>query len=607
MKKISFLLCVFSLYGFCIQAQNECNKWLFGNNGGLDFNSGSPLPFAGGQTFTSEGSASVADALGNLLFYTDGVTVWDKTHAIMPNGTGPLGGYSSSQSAMILLLPGSSTLYYVFTVGQTFADFNYSIVDMTLNGGNGDVTVKNTLVSTSVCEKLCSVRKPNGIDFWIIVHDAMTDEFDAYTFTSAGINPVPVVSFAGSPNSGDIGYLKASPDGTMLSAALWNSGNLFELFDFDNATGIVSNALTLPFHVASSGAYGVEFSPSSTYLYCAWITPGEVRQYDLQAGSPAAIAASEVLVGSTGVAFNGALQLAPDGKIYLAQYGAAYLGVINNPDIAGTGCNFVDVGIAISGFSQLGLPNYPSYYFGNLTVLFQSTNSHLCPGTCTGFVNLCTNATSFLWSFPGANPSVSTDANPAGICYNSPGNYDVMLIASNGALTDTLMLANFITVYPLPPPQGILQNGDSLIANQGAVSYQWFKNGNLIPGATDYFYVADSSGNYNVVATDLNGCEVEAVINNVIAGFKQLPIASSEFAVFPNPVKKILSFRLPDKISARSITVNNFLGELIFTDDASIDVQSNEIQIDCSSYSDGLYYIEVTASNKVFRSKFIKQ
>src|SRR4029077_6952435 len=124
----------------------------------------------------------------------------------------------------------------------------------------------------------------------------------------------------------------------------------------DKAAGTVSNALTLPFHTASSGAYGVEFSANNRYLYCAWITPGEVRQYDLQAGSAAAIAASEVFLGSTLVAFNGALQLGPDNKIYLAQLGASYLGVINNPDVGGTGCNFVDVGPAIAGMSQLGLP-----------------------------------------------------------------------------------------------------------------------------------------------------------------------------------------------------------------------------------------------------------
>lgn len=593
------LICLISISGFSSYGQGEANKWLFGNGGGLDFNTGSPLPFAGGQTATTEGSASVSDAAGNLLFYTDGITVWDRTHAIMPNGTGLLGGFSSSQSAMIVLLPGSTTLYYIFTVGQTFTDFNYSIVDMTLNAGNGAVTIKNSLVSTTVTEKLCCVKKPNGIDYWIIVHDAYTSEFDAYTFTSAGLNLVPVVSFAGTANSGDIGYMKASPDGTKLATALWNSGNLFELFDFDKATGIVSNALTLPFHVASSGAYGIEFSPSNRYLYCAWITPGEVRQYDVLAGSPAAILASEVYLGSTAIAFNGALQLGPDNKIYLAQFQGSYLGVINNPDVGGTGCNFVDVGPSIAGISQLGLPNYPSYIFGHMVVMFQSDDSHICPGTCTNFINLSSNANSFIWSFPGGNPSVSTDANPVGICYNTPGTYDVTLIGSNGNSSDTLHLANFITVYPNPPAQGISQNGDTLFANQGAVSYQWFTNGNIIPGATNYYYVAPASGNYNVVATDINDCEVEAVIYDVIAGISSLSV-DEDVSIFPNPVSNeltiVCSYRDPYIIS-----IYNVPGELVYSGKGN----GNDI-IDCKSFPAGMYYVVISGKEEILRMKLMK-
>jgi len=695
-KTLLFLYAVFCIVHSAF-SQKEANKWLFGNNGGLDFNSGAPLPFPGGQTLTSEGSASVADAAGNLLFYTDGITVWNRNHLQMPNGFGLLGGFSSSQSAMIVLAPGSTTQYYVFTVGQTFTDFNYSIVDMTLQGGNGDVTIKNTLVSTSVCEKLCCVKKPNGIDFWILVHDAFTTEFDAYTLTPAGLNPVPVVSFAGSANSGDIGYMKASPDGTKLSTALWNSGNLFELFDFDKATGVVNNALTLPFHVASSGAYGIEFSPNNRYLYCAWITPGEVRQYDIQAGSAAAIAASEVFLGSTAVAFNGALQLGPDKKIYLAQYTAGYLGVINNPDIGGTGCNFVDVGPTIAGMSQLGLPNYPSYYFNptvsyrdtcfgdttffnigdtsiyssvawnfsdiasgiydtstlfypwhiftgtgnylvrlvrtytNLTMdsiivpvhiiqcntvlaQFQTADASICPGTCTDFTNLSINATSYQWFFPGANPSASTDVNPSVICYNTPGDYDVTLIATGGALTDTLVLTNYISVYPYPAPQGILQSGDTLFANQGAVSYQWYQNGNLIPGATDYFYVAQSSGNFNVVATDINSCEVEAVIFDVVAGIQSAE-GNGELAIYPNPASEQLSVigyplsgTAPQGVlRTADVSIYNALGEVVQAVHLASVLSPQPSVFDVSYLSKGMYWLEVKSNEKIFRTKFLKE
>jgi PKD repeat protein len=187
-------------------------------------------------------------------------------------------------------------------------------------------------------------------------------------------------------------------------------------------------------------------------------------------------------------------------------------------------------GVYLGGpMSEYGLPNFITTFFDPMLIpvaAFYAPN-HLCPGTCTNFQNNSSYATSFLWSFPGGNPTVSTDANPTGICYNSPGNYSVSLIATNTLGSDTLTLNNFITVYPFPPPQGIMQSGDTLFANLGAATYQWYNDGVIIPGATDYFYVAPSSGNYNVVTTDENDCEVEAVIFDVIAQIQSPASGSS--------------------------------------------------------------------------------
>jgi len=196
-----------------------------------------------------------------------------------------------------------------------------------------------------------------------------------------------------------------------------------------------------------------------------------------------------------------------------------------------------------------------------INALFAPADSTICPGTCTNFINMSLNAATFLWSFPGANPPLSTDQNPSGICYANPGSYDATLIITNGNLSDTLQIMNCITVYPLPPPQGILQTGDTLFANQGATTYQWFQDGNLISGATNYFYVATSSGNFNVVCTDVNGCEVEAAINDVVAGINQLTVHNSQLAVYPNPADKNLTMASNEPAE---ISIVDALGKIIF-------------------------------------------
>ena len=244
-----------------------------------------------------------------------------------------------------------------------------------------------------------------------------------------------------------------------------------------------------------------------------------------------------------------------------------------------------------------------------------SAPNHVCPGTCTNFNNLSVNATSFIWSFPGGLPAVSTDMSPANICYNVPGVYSVTLIACNAADSDTLVLNNYMTVYPFPPPQGILQNGDSLIANAGAVSYEWFYNGNIIPGATDYFYVALESGNYNVVATDINGCEVEAVINDVIADISHLAPdsyrdGSEQLAIFPNPVNDILEVKNLKQYSDISFKIYSMVGAaVILPPDSYRDAHCPlpTCSIDVSGLPKGTYMLEVETNGQIQRLKFLKQ
>jgi len=230
-----------------------------------------------------------------------------------------------------------------------------------------------------------------------------------------------------------------------------------------------------------------------------------------------------------------------------------------------------------------------------------SAPNMICPGTCTDFTNLSVNGTSYIWIFPGANTATSTDFNPVNICYNTPGVYDVTLIASSSFGSDTLLLADYITVYPTPLPQGIFQSGDTLFANPGAVSYQWYYNGNAIPGATSYFYVAFTSGDYNVVATDNNGCEVEAVINNVIAGLTSARFNGEGVMVFPNPVLEKLSISGLHSKYLTSISVSNLLGEK-----SNLNIDYENLSIDCRELPSGIYYLEINLADKILRTKFVK-
>jgi len=370
-------LCM-GFYFLCseVYAQLQTANWYFGNNLGVTFSNNPPTVLSNGSTATVEGSAVISDASGNLLFYTDGETAFDRLGNAMPNGTSLYGAYSSTQSAIIVPDPGDTSKYYVFTAPEWDPPvpfpLAYSVVDMSLNAGFGDITIKNSALLADATEKLTAVKHSNGTDYWIIAHQYDNSNFYAYQLTAAGVM-APVVSAAGTAiyysDFDGIGYMKVSPCGEYLALAALGTSFL-ELFDFNASTGVVSNPVHLGnfFSATYTGVYGVEFSPASTKLYASLMTPGIVLQYDLSAGSAAAIIASVDTIGISPSDGNGALQLAPDGKIYMVKHEDGFLASINNPEAAGAACNYVEnaVNMNIPLNDCLGLPNFVTSYFCGL-------------------------------------------------------------------------------------------------------------------------------------------------------------------------------------------------------------------------------------------------
>ena len=113
LKKKSYILIFVLLFALTLSAQRESANWYFGFSSGLDFNSGIPEVLSDGKITTTEGCSTVSDNSGNLLFYTEGVDVWDKNHNIMQNGENLLGDNSSSQSTIVVPNVSNSNIFYL--------------------------------------------------------------------------------------------------------------------------------------------------------------------------------------------------------------------------------------------------------------------------------------------------------------------------------------------------------------------------------------------------------------------------------------------------------------------------------------------------------------
>lgn len=363
---VLFLLCV------CSIARGQYNSpensvWKFGGGAGFNFNS---LTATTSAMAAPECAQSVADAAGNLRFYTDGNRIWDRNNNPMPAANpifpAPLVNVTQStvQGALIVPFVNDNNRYYVFSLSaQELANneggkLYYSVVDMSLNSGLGDIVpgTAHVLIDTGFSEHMISVPACGGI--WLVLHARTSAAFKAYKIDANGLNTAPVLSqtgvqgYVGPGNAGNPGYqgnnfynvgqLAVSPDFSQLAAAYFK-GNFVELYRFDNNTGAISARGVVDSANDAYGFYGVSFSPDSKKLYAsncaASIFLKAFNQYNLALPNMAQIRASRFFLGTCNASLS-QLQLAPNGKIYFNGNYISKLGTIDNPNLSGAACGW---------------------------------------------------------------------------------------------------------------------------------------------------------------------------------------------------------------------------------------------------------------------------
>ena len=397
MTKITLFILLVFISTF-IQAQNEWNTWYFGAGAGLDFSTNPPTVLDGGQINTKEGCASISDKItGNILFYTDGSTVWNKNHQIMLNGAGLKGHNSAYQSGVIVPRPGWPNRYYLFTADYigSLKGYYYNEIDMMLDDGLGGIipSQKNLLLYTPNTEKIAAVKHCNGIDYWLITHKAKSSDFYIYLITQDGLS-APIIQSTGSyidnkPSCwASAGGIVASQNSKLVAHSIPACPNTainskIEIFDFDNATGNLSFKYLLD-TVGTLG--GLAFSPSGNYFYSNSVFGNDYKlyQFDLQAGSSQAIKNSLYVVADAFPNYFGALQISPNGDIYVAEITASatpypFLSIIHNPNMPEATCDFEHNAINLApNQSLVGLPTFIAN--ANYNPPIGQVIDTLCPG-----------------------------------------------------------------------------------------------------------------------------------------------------------------------------------------------------------------------------------
>lgn len=365
----AFAFLLLGNFGF---TQNQHMNWHFGSGVGLNFSSGNPVPFSGSMIDTQESCYTVSDDGGNILFYTNGLTIWDASNTPMSNGSGLLGNISAQ--CMVIPRPEHPGVYYVVTTDAATIfiqnGITYSEVDMSLNGGMGDVTAtKNAMLTANGSEWITAVPHANCVDTWILCHGYGNNSvLMAFLVTEAGISTTPVTTDIGLDVASaieGIGLMKPNPvTNQVVMTAPYVDGKVL-LFELDKSTGEAMNTEVLFPGTPSNLGYGIEFSRSGNRLYTSEFMFGKVFQYDMTASD---ISASRTEIADLSVPGEaGQLQIAPNDKIYVNYNvfpaGANFIGAINNPEGLGAACNFVQNAVSFTGSTINGLP---WYYFPQL-------------------------------------------------------------------------------------------------------------------------------------------------------------------------------------------------------------------------------------------------
>jgi gliding motility-associated-like protein len=551
--------------------QKEANVWHFGIGNSLDFNSGTPVQTSGSQMFTFEGSTSYCDEIGNLLFYSngggripaggqDGGKIWNKNNQVMYDMQGTEGGgWSAAQSSVVVPAPGEPNVYYLFTMEELEFDVDgavpsepngrglrYFKIDMSLNGGLGDVVEADVQVYDYSYEGICAIRHSNGTDYWILINQDTTG-IGVYSVTQSGVQLAGVYPHPAFYNG--FGIIKSSPTLGGIGApccnkVMTNAG----LYDFNLSTGVLSFETDLG---ATSPTY-FEFSPNGSYLYASIfdqiLSVNQLVQYNVLAPSQTGQtveSTAQVIVQN----FNGLyLQLASDGKIYFTEQSFGFttlLGTINCPNtsdptvFSGVLSFPNDPNLSIGFYS---LPNFPSWIFYNnydAQIQFGPDTVYLCPGD-----TLLLNAGDGIsWEWGG---DASTNTSQFYIVTN-PGIFSATVTSTCGLGSDQIVVLPCESPSPcegfdLGDPiaaclNDTIQLGADLSGFQNISNLEWSGSGTFLPSNTvaNPLYIP-SQNEYNS-GSSLIGLEVSlASTTTVPSGLLAYDHSSEDILFYINPL-----------------------------------------------------------------------
>ena len=319
------------LLSFCASAQLENHNWFFGQNSLLNFED--PVNLETTASLDAPGlrvPSGISDSDGNPLFYTDGENVFDANGDVMPNGDFD----TMREESLVHPDPFDPSRFYVVRSSSTGTD--YSVVDMDLNGGLGDLVEdeKEVFISQDYARLISTSNATDNGRWLILISNAGfgSDLFiNVYEVLPGGgfeldAGNVFDYTFAGWQEFIDDAAITRDCDLLAISF----KGHYFVLFGFDNETGTVTEYFDFAANTFDSfnAISRIELSPSGQYLYVmgenSQLSRFDISSLDQPTVESTQESISEELNSMTDI------KLGPDDRLYLLGNGSTRIDALDN-------------------------------------------------------------------------------------------------------------------------------------------------------------------------------------------------------------------------------------------------------------------------------------
>jgi hypothetical protein len=620
------------------------------------------LQFPGPITIASsvgmfEGSGTIDDVSGNLLLQTNGFFLYNAAGTILAT-VGTASGISAAQSGIILLKPGSTTDYYIFTVegwpGSGFG-LGYSVWSTSSN----TLTTPLSSLNGACIEQLTATCDGRG-GYWIISHQkgvgsGTSNLYVAYNLTATGLNTTPVISkgIMKYPASGNnrYGCITISPDGKRMCSAFGGlpvtNNTTVETGFFNNATGVISSVVTLQQNSSTnpkkvlSAAYCGTFSPNSKLLYVTSVGGAtSIKQFQLLPTLSTTIASRFDVFSSSNPNLPWALRLGPDGKMYGGVYNTTSIVSVNSPNLVGVACAYnpaafpANTFLCNAMFSQVPPNCQPCNVQGTIDV----SKFTICKGDS---VILYSNGFggappySYQWT-PSATINCPT-CNITGAHPTATTTYQVVITDVLGCSTtknitvtvDTTCCGTCTAPVNLTTTCGSgVQCGQTIFSWAPvtcALSYNLTYT-DLNTGITTTINVSSGTSiNIGLIPGHIIQWQVQTICNNgLVSGYSTVQTftaincgqfcrsasqaAATNVSVYPNPATNNVTITISSMVQGtQKVMLTDFSGRLLMQKNVQSAKGYHTVQFNVASLVAGVYLIQIPSKNGMIVKKLVKQ